>query len=168
MADWCAADGCSCGLQHAAGKGTHGMLLDGLGFNHIVHQYAAAEAVAIPLRRDTANTCRRGDREFQRPRHGYFLNIFRVAILVEIADLGHSPWRPENFVPYVLGVDGLVVGFGVAIRQSVHSAEDAVQARHGKSASDEHGHDDQRNPYPPQNPEYRGERSSTTLSRPSL
>ena len=45
---------CSCGLQHAVGKGVH-LVRYSFGFDFTVHHDAAANAVTIALRHDTAH-----------------------------------------------------------------------------------------------------------------
>ena len=80
----------------------------------VVYQEAAADTVTITLRRDTSDARRRGDREFQRPRQWYSLNIFRVTVGVEIADIRRSPRWTEDLVPQDLGFKGLASSFLVS------------------------------------------------------
>ena len=54
----------SCGLQQAGSKGVH-LVGNPLGFDLIVHEDAAADAVTIALCHDTSHGRRRGDRELQ-------------------------------------------------------------------------------------------------------
>ena len=55
---------CSCGLQQAGSEGVH-LIGNPLGFDLIVHEDAAADAVTIALRHDTSDGRRLSDRELQ-------------------------------------------------------------------------------------------------------
>src|ERR1700752_4590394 len=105
MADCCAVDGCSCGLQQAGGEGAHFGRRYLLGFHLVVHHDAAADTVTVALRRDTSDARRRGDGEFQPPWEPYPVKRLGVTSAVEIADVGQSPWWSEDLVPQVLGVE---------------------------------------------------------------
>ena len=126
------------------------------GFDLTVHQDAAANAVTIALRQDISHDRRLGDRELQRPRQACSLNMLRVGIAVEIADVCHGPWWAEDLVRQVLGVEGpTVVNVAAGIRGAFLRAEDAVQPRHSQPAGTDHREHKERNPQPPQNPENR-------------
>src|SRR5215469_414039 len=116
MAHGRAAEGCSCGLQHAGDKGAH-IVRGLLGLDHAVHDDAAADTVTITLCRNTSYGRRPGDGELQRPRQVYSVNMLRVTIVAEKADVGHGPRWSKDLVSQVLGVGRLgVVDSGVGIR----------------------------------------------------
>src|SRR5271156_5680191 len=129
MVAWCVACPCvrrSCGLQQAVGKGLDFMRCL-LGFDHTVHQDAAANAVTIALRHDTCGCRRLGDRELERPRQLRPFDVLRVTIAVEIADLCDDPWRSENLVRHMLWVERFgVVDSGVGIGAAFLRAEYTV------------------------------------------
>src|SRR5271163_4971923 len=130
MADCYAADGCSCALQLAGGKGAH-FVHDLLVLDDAVHRDAAADTVSVALCRDTSDGCRRGDRELKRPRQGCSISMLRVTVAVEIADHGHGPRWSEDLVLQVFGIEGFGgVDSVFGIRGAFPRAEDAVQSRH--------------------------------------
>src|SRR3954466_1449576 len=125
---------CSCGLQQAGSEGVH-PVRNPLGFDLIVHDDAAANAVTIALRHDTSHGRRPGDRELQRPWQACSLNMLRFSIDVEIADVGHGPWWSQDLIRQVLGAERCgVVDFGVVIRGAFLRAEDAIYTRYSEYA----------------------------------
>src|SRR5262249_18382606 len=103
------------GFQQAGGKGVH-FVRNILGFDLIVQDDAAANAVTIALRQNSSHGCRLRDLELQRPWQACSVDMPRLTIAVEIADGGHGPWWSEDLIRQVFGVERFgVVDFSVGI-----------------------------------------------------